>query len=285
VHLTVRRPPATKISAVVSDIDGTLVTDDKVLTDRSQAAVASLGKAGIAFTVISSRPPRGAAGLVKRLGISLPSGCFNGGVIVGPDSSPIQAHLISPDVARRGIDLITSHGAAVWLFSGQDWFLHDPLGDYVELEKRTVGFPPVAVADFGSLLDSAAKIVGVSADPGLLERCEAGVRTALAEAATVVRSQAYYLDITDRSANKGTGVLALSKLMSIPMAEIAVIGDGDNDVAMFGQAGLSIAIGNGKPAAKAAADFLTDGNGEDGFAKAIDRFILGGDRTVSRAAS
>lgn len=285
MHLTVRRPPATKISAVVSDIDGTLVTDDKVLTDRSQAAVAALGEAGIAFTVISSRPPRGAAGLVKRLGISVPSGCFNGGVIVGPDSSPIQAHLISPDVARRGIDLITSHGAAVWLFSGQDWFLHDPLGDYVELEKRTVGFPPVAVADFGSLLDSAAKIVGVSADPGLLERCEAGVRTALAEAATVVRSQAYYLDITDRSANKGTGVLALSKLMSIPMAEIAVIGDGDNDVAMFEQAGLSIAIGNGKPAAKAAADFLTDGNGEDGFAKAIDRFILGGDRTVSRAAS
>ncbi len=285
MHLTVRRPPATKISAVVSDIDGTLVTDDKVLTDRSQAAVAALGEAGIAFTVISSRPPRGAAGLVKRLGIALPSGCFNGGVIVGPDSSPIQAHLISPDVARRSVDLITSHGAAVWLFSGQDWFLHDPLGDYVELERRTVGFPPVVIADFGSLLDSAAKIVGVSADPGLLERCEAGVRTALAEAATVVRSQAYYLDITDRSANKGTGVLALSKLMSIPMTEIAVIGDGDNDVAMFELAGLSIAIGNGKSAAKAAADFLTDGNGEDGFAKAIDRFILGGDRTVSRVAS
>jgi len=111
------------------------------------------------------------------------------------------------------------------------------------------------------------------------------VRAALAEGATVVRSQAYYLDITDRSANKGTGVLALSKLMAIPMAEIAVIGDGDNDVAMFEQAGLSIAIGNGKPAAKAAADFLTDGNDEDGFAKAIDRFILGGDRTISRAAS
>lgn len=285
MHLTVRRPPATKISAVVSDIDGTLVTDDKVLTDRSLAAVASLRRAGIAFTVISSRPPRGAAGLVKRLGLTLPSGCFNGGVIVGPDSSQIQAHLIAPDVARRSVDLITSHGAAVWLFSGQDWFLHDPVGDYVELEIRTVGFPPVAIADFGNLLDSAAKIVGVSADPGLLERCEAGVRTALAEAATVVRSQAYYLDITDRSANKGAGVLALSKLMSIPMVEIAVIGDGDNDVAMFEQAGLSIAMGNGKPAAKAAADFLTDGNGEDGFAKAIDRFILGGDRTASRAIS
>src|SRR5882757_2473919 len=113
MHLTVRRPPATKISTVVSDIDGTLVTDDKVLTDRSQAAVAALGEAGIAFTVISSRPPRGAAGLVKRLGISLPSGCFNGGVIVAPDSSPIEQHLLPPDTARRTVELIIAGGAAV----------------------------------------------------------------------------------------------------------------------------------------------------------------------------
>jgi len=283
--VTVRRPPATKISAVVSDIDGTLVTDDKVLTERNRLAAASLRKAGIAFTVISSRPPRGAADLVKRLGITLPSGCFNGGVLVAPDSSPIEQHLLPPDTARRTVELITAGGAAVWIFSGQDWYLHDPLGAYVELEKRTVGFPPVAIADFGTLLDKAAKIVGVSADPALLERCEGAVRTALGDAATVVRSQAYYLDVTDHAANKGTGLIALSKLMSIPLSEIAVIGDGDNDVAMFEQAGLSIAIGNGKPAAKAAADFLTDGNGEDGFAKAIDRFILGGDRTVSKAAS
>ena len=283
--MTVRRPPATKISAVVSDIDGTLVTDDKVLTERNRLAAASLRKAGIAFTVISSRPPRGAAELVKRLAITLPSGCFNGGVLVAPDSSPIEQHLLPPDIARHTVGLITAGGAAVWIFSGQDWYLHDPRGDYVELEKRTVGFPPVAIADFGTLLDKAAKIVGVSADPALLERCEGAVRTALGGAATVVRSQAYYLDVTDRSANKGAGLIALSKLMSIPLSEIAVIGDGDNDVAMFEQAGLSIAIGNGKPAAKAAADFLTDGNGEDGFAKAIDRFILGGDRTVSKAAS
>jgi Cof subfamily protein (haloacid dehalogenase superfamily) len=283
--VTVRRPPAIKISAVVSDIDGTLVTDDKVLTERNRLAVASLREAGIAFTVISSRPPRGAADLVRRLGITLPSGCFNGGVLVAPDSSPIEQHLLLPDTARRTVDLITAGGAAVWIFSGQDWYLLDPLGAYVELEKRTVGFLPVAIADFGTLLDKAAKIVGVSADPALLERCEGAVRTALGSAATVVRSQAYYLDVTDRSANKGAGLIALSKLMSIPLSEIAVIGDGDNDVAMFEQAGLSIAIGNGKPAAKAAADFLTDGNGEDGFAKAIDRFILGGDRTVSQAAS
>jgi Cof subfamily protein (haloacid dehalogenase superfamily) len=283
--VTVRRPPATKISAVVSDIDGTLVTDDKVLTERNRLAAASLRKAGIAFTVISSRPPRGAADLVKRLEITLPSGCFNGGVLVAPDSSPIEQHLLPPETARRTVDLITAGGAAVWIFSGQDWYLHDPLGAYVELEKRTVGFLPVAIADFGTLLDKAAKIVGVSADPALLERCEGAVRTALGGAATVVRSQAYYLDVTDRAANKGAGLIALSKLMSIPLSEIAVIGDGDNDVAMFEQAGLSIAIGNGKPAAKAAADFLTDGNGEDGFAKAIDRFILGGDRTASRAAS
>ena len=64
-----RRPPTTRISAIVSDVDGTLVTNDKQLTDRSRAAVAAIRKAGIPFSIISSRPPRGMATLMKALAI------------------------------------------------------------------------------------------------------------------------------------------------------------------------------------------------------------------------
>ena len=92
-----RRPPTTKISAIVSDVDGTLVTNDKQLTDRSRAAVAAIRKAGIPFSIISSRPPRGIASLMKALGIDRPSAGFNGGVVVAPDLSVLQQHLISPE--------------------------------------------------------------------------------------------------------------------------------------------------------------------------------------------
>jgi hypothetical protein len=271
-----------KCSAVISDVDGTLVTDDKVLTARAQAAVAELRASGIIFSIISSRPPRGLRMLIEPLGITTPVGGFNGGVIATPDLAVVTEHLLSSQVARRAVDTLDARGAQVWVFSGQDWLVHDPDGSYVPLEQRTVGFRPTTVDDFGAALDAAAKIVGVSRDFGLLEQCERDVRAALADGACVARSQSYYLDITHPLANKGVALTEIAKLLGIPLAEIAVIGDGGNDVAMFERSGLSIAMGNASPQVQQKADFVTDSNGDDGFAKAIERFILGGDRSRAR---
>ena len=99
------RPSAFKCSAVVSDVDGTLVTDDKHLTARAQAAVAELRASGIAFSIISARPPRGLRMLLDALGITTPVSGFNGGVITTPDLSVITEHLLSPDTALKRADV------------------------------------------------------------------------------------------------------------------------------------------------------------------------------------
>jgi Cof subfamily protein (haloacid dehalogenase superfamily) len=268
-----------KCSAVISDVDGTLVTDDKVLTAGAQAAVAKLHASGILFSIISSRPPRGLRMLIERLGIETPMAGFNGGVIATPDLAVVTEHLLSSQVARRAVDSLNARGVEVWVFSGQNWLLRDPDGPYVPLEQHTVGFRPTIVEDFGSALDAAAKIVGVSKDFDLLEQCERDVRVALTSSAFVARSQRYYLDITHPLANKGVAVTEIAKLLGIPLTEIATIGDGSNDVAMFERSGLSIAMGNASPQVQRKADFVTESNRHDGFAKAIERFILGGDRS------
>jgi hydroxymethylpyrimidine pyrophosphatase-like HAD family hydrolase len=167
---SITRVPSTKISAVVSDVDGTLVTDDKILTMRTQAAVAQLRARGIAFTVISSRPPRGLRMLLAPLEITRPVGCFNGGVIAATDLSVISDHLLSPEVARRAVDMLDARGVQSWVFAGQDWVARDSSGPYVGLEERTVRFGPTIVEDFGPALGIAAKIVGVSANFELLAR-------------------------------------------------------------------------------------------------------------------
>jgi Cof subfamily protein (haloacid dehalogenase superfamily) len=274
---------STKISAVVSDVDGTLVTDEKVLTERARSAVAKLHAGGIIFGLISARPPRGLLTLLESLQITTPVIGFNGGVLTDPDMTIIAEHLLTPEIARRAVDMLTAHGAQVWVFSGQDWLLRDADGPYVALEQRTVGFRPTIVEDFASALDAAAKIVGVSKDFALLAKCEQDVAAALAGGASVVRSQAYYLDITHPLANKGVALSRFAKLLTIPLAEIGVIGDGGNDVAMFERSGLSIAMGNAAPEVRQAADFGTDSNGDDGFANAIERFILGGHRSNTPA--
>jgi len=256
------RTPSARISAVVSDVDGTLVTDDKILAARAQAAVAKLRANGLTFTIISSRPPRGVGGLIEPLGITSPIGCFNGGVIATANLSIISEHLLSSDVVRRSAELLDVESVRPWVFAGQDWLVRHSDGPYVGREARTVGFRPTVVADFGPFLATTAKIVGVSADFERLAQCEHDIRAALADQATVARSQPYYLDITHLHANKGHALSAMAKLLAVPLAEIAVIGDGRNDVAMFKCGGLS---------------------------NAFDRFILGGERSnapvaIARAA-
>ena len=279
------RLPSAKISALVSDVDGTLVTDDKRLTARAQAAVAELHTCGIIFAIISSRPPRGLGMLLRPLEITTPVCGFNGGVIATPDLSVITEHLLSPEAARRATGLLDRRGVQVWVFAGQDWLVRDSDGPYVGLEERTVGFSPTLVDNFGQSLDVAAKIVGVSMEFEILARCERDARAALSDQATVACSQSYYLDITHPLANKGVALSEIARLLGVPLAEIAVIGDGGNDVAMFERSGLSIAMGNARPAVQRAANFVTDSNSDDGFANAVERFILSSDRSKVQVAS
>ena len=145
--------------------------------------------------------------------------------MVDPDLSIITEHFLSPKVARRAVELLAAHGTEVWVFGVENWLLRHADNPFATLEKRTVGFRPTTVEDFGSALDVAAKIVGVSADFALLARCEQDVAALLAGQASVVRSQAYYLDITHPLANKGVALSEFAKLLAIPLAEIAVIGD------------------------------------------------------------
>jgi Cof subfamily protein (haloacid dehalogenase superfamily) len=277
------RPPSLRISAVLSDVDGTLLTSEKILTDRAQAAVAALHASGIAFAIISARPPRGMTMLIEPLAIVTPVTGFNGGIVVTPALTPIEQHLIDPIVARRAVELITARGAQPWVFSGQEWLVLDPKGPYVDHEEYTVRFPPTVVVEFGSRLDTAAKIVGVSADFEVVAQIEREGRALLADVASVARSQLYYLDVTHKLANKGDALLALAEHLAIPREEIATIGDGGNDVAMFAQSGLGIAMGNASDEVKAQAHFVTDSNQEDGFAKAVERFFI--HRTPGNAAS
>lgn len=265
-----------KCSALNMDVDGTLVNDDKRLTSRATSAVVELRANGIVFSIISSRPPWGLRLLLEPLGITTPIGGFNGGVIAAADLSIM--HLLSPAVARRAIDMLNAHGVQAWVFSGRDWLLRDPDGPYVDLEARAVGFRAKIVKDFEAARDGVAKIVGVSSDFALLARCESDMRAALADDASVARSQPYYLDITHPLANKGAALSELARLLAVPLAEIAVIGDGGNDVAMFERSGLSIAMGNASPEVQRTADFVTDSNRKEGFANAVERFIFGGDR-------
>jgi Cof subfamily protein (haloacid dehalogenase superfamily) len=265
---------ASKISLVLADVDGTLVTAEKVLTPRAGAAVKALHAAGIAFAITSGRPPRGMAMLIGPLALQTPVAGFNGGIFVKPDMTIMEEHVLAADVAKRAVDVILHNHMDVWVYSGKDWFIRDLKAPHVAREQWTVKFPPTVVENFDDVLSRAVKIVGVSDDHDLVARCEKDAQDALGANASAARSQPYYLDVTHPDANKGTVVTTLSKLLAVPAGEIATIGDMPNDVLMFRKGGLSIAMGNASPDVQAQADLVTDSYDDEGFAKAIERFIL-----------
>lgn len=263
----------TPISLVVSDVDGTLLTKDKTLTDAAKAAVRRLHQAGIGFTIVSSRPMIGMRFLVEPLDIMLPIGAFNGSCIVGPELEPIELHLISRSAAQRSIDVLNQFGVDVWLFTKDKWLTRRADGEYVSHEKRAIRADPAIIDDFTPYLEAVCKIVGSSSDAELLRRCEAAMQKAVGAEATTVRSQSYYLDVTPLGCDKGTFVRAMAKRLNISTDAVATVGDMENDLAMFGVSGLSIAMGNATEAVKRSAKHVTASNEDEGFARAIDMIL------------
>jgi Cof subfamily protein (haloacid dehalogenase superfamily) len=214
--------------------------------------------------------------LIAPLRLALPFGGYNGGSIVNPDLSPVEEKLLSPEAARATVDLLEAHGVtSIWVFTGDAWLIRDRQGDYVDLEIHTIATEPTLMPSFDGHLGAVSKIVGASRDHGRIAECVAAGQEQLAGRATVLRSQPYYCDVTPPGIDKGRLVDMLAKRLAVPRDAIAVLGDMGNDVEMFRRAGLAIAMGNATPAVKALAQAVTLSNDADGFAAAIEKYVLG----------
>lgn len=260
---------------MLADVDGTLITSDKELTPATIEAVKRLADADIAFALTSGRPPRGMEMLVDPLGLTTPIGAFNGGEFVTPELSEIRTLDVDADLVGPIIESMQSHGLFVWVYSGKEWYVTDPEGAHVAQEAGTVQFQP-EVVDSLAAVGPIAKIVGASDDNDAVALAESAARDRFSHAVSAARSQPYYLDVTHPDANKGSVVTYLARELEIPLSSVVTLGDSPNDVLMFAHCGLSIAMGNASPDVQRSARQVTRSNDEDGFAYAMDRFVLGG---------
>ena len=265
-----------QVRLLVSDVDGTLVTPDKQLTKASIRAVEALGDAGIIFAIASARPPQGLAMLVEPLHLSTPLGSLNGALIVDGDMRVLEERTIDDHLTAPIIELLDSHGLWVWVYQGSHWFVLDENGPHIEHESRGCECQPTKLSDFSSVEDGITKVVGVSDDASAGAAAGTAMSATFGSQVSATRSQTYFLDVTHPDANKGRIVRFLAELYGVAKEEIATIGDMHNDVSMFAESGLSIAMGNAVSAVKQAASQVTRSNDDEGFAHAVARFVLEG---------
>ena len=210
------------IKLLIADVNGTLLTKEKVLTSRTREAVDRVRSAGIQFTITSSRPPRGMAILIEALKLKVPVAAFNGGVFIDSDLTTVLDELPIPlGVAAQVIDYLLQEGLDAWVYSGGNWYVRRLDGPHVAHEQEVVQFAPSAVNDLHTVLGGAVKIVGVSDDTQRTARSESELRRRFAPYVSASCSQPYYVDITHRDANKGMVVQTAAKTDLAALLEVA----------------------------------------------------------------
>ena len=273
-HAAPKGPARLPIRLFLADVDGTLVTQDKVLTDDAVAAVRSLREAGVLFALTSGRPPKGMEMLVAPLAIDTPIAAFNGGLMVDRNLQVLEQRVIPEDLVTPVIDHMKSFDLDVWLYRGADWYVPDPKAPHVDREAWTVKFKPKVRKSFDGLTDGVVKLVGVSDDHDAIDKAVEAALEKFGDQVTAAASQPYYLDVTSPLANKGEVARYLARSFNLEPEEIATIGDQPNDILMFDHSGLSIAMANADPEAKKAAHEVTRSNEDEGFAYAVEHFVL-----------
>ena len=262
------------IELLISDIDGTLLTPDKILTPAALAAVRRLRAAGIGLKLVSSRPPRGMSPLLQALGLTGTMAGFNGGQIFTADLTVVEEHPLPAAMLPELLECLSQHALDAWLYLGPHWLVPRLDGPHVQRESRAVGFKPVLYARDALPGTGVVKVVGVSDDASAVANGAQAVRRIFDGRLSASSSQPYYLDITHPLANKGVAVQTLARGVGLDMARVATIGDMPADTLMFAQSAISIAMGNAEDTVKRRATYVTTANTDEGFARAMEQYIL-----------
>jgi Cof subfamily protein (haloacid dehalogenase superfamily) len=259
------------------DLDGTLMDDDMILkSERVRQAIAAAQERGVVATLATGRMFDFLLPFARDLGITAPLICYQGGLIQAPDAKePIYRATMEPALVRQVLTLKSRRGWHFVLYAGDDVFL-DEKRHPDQFYRDMLGERLVWVDDLSPVLDQHEPVKFlVFVKPEEAENILTELRQQFADRMELTRSHAKIVEGNPLGVSKGDALRLLAKHLGIPQAEVMAIGDQENDMPMITWAGFSVAMGNGSPVVKAAADWVAPPVTEDGAAVAIERFILG----------
>ncbi len=264
--------PPKPIKLVVSDIDGTIITSNHELTEATKRVASELQANGIVLTLASSRPPRAINPIANELRLKAPFAAFNGALIVTTEGGVIAGTPLSHSITNRVKAIADELRLDLWLYDEVEWYA--PVRNaFVEREEHTAGFS-AKIDGYAERLNENVSKLTVVGKPETVAEAERRVLKELSSQVSASRSKPRFLDITAYGMHKGTVVARLAELLGVSLNEVAVIGDGPNDIEMFRQAAISIALGQAVDEVRAHAKFVTKSNDDDGWALGIEKYVL-----------
>lgn len=265
---------------LVLDIDGTLTNTKKEITPGTKAAIWGILSKGHQVILASGRPTPGMRRYEKELELEKYGGyllSFNGGRIVECKTGEIvYQRMLSPSIIPSAYRFAKEHGCGLITYLGDTVISAFEPDEYVQLEARINGLPIRQVENFVEFVDFDVNKCLLTAPPEVAPEYEAELRECYEGIADVYRSEAFFIEIMPRFVNKATSLERMLESLGLTRDNAICCGDGFNDISMIQYAGVGVAMGNAKPEVKAAADYVTGTNDEDGLVEVIRRFIDAG---------
>lgn len=259
---------------VFSDVDGTILTDDKQMTEKTREAIAALEAKGIPFVIISARSPSGIMTILRDNGFNCPIIAYSGALIMDEKQQVIYHQGMPKSLAQEIVDFIeeNEYDLAWNAFSVDEWIVRDKGDARVQNEERIVK----AQSREGSVADAADDQINkllCICNPEKIEAIEAGLKARF-PMCSIAKSSDCLLEIMEQGMTKASGVEAMCRLWQVPIENVAAFGDNYNDVPMLEAAGHGYLMGNAPEALKKQLVSQTLSNAEDGVYHAL-KHILG----------
>lgn len=256
-----------------SDMDGTLLTRDKRISQRNAEAVRKTAESGCLFCLCTGRTMVGVKRYIDELGLSSPVIAANGAVVALPSGKVLYEIGMSGDSARALYKSGTELELTMCAWSKEHLYINR-VDKYTDHYMEVIGIEAEMIEDFEAIVANGILKIIWYAEPermpelhGFLEKnCPADTRWA--------NSTARMIEFNDSRVSKATAMEFIGEKYGIDRSEMLAIGDNFNDLPMLMYAGMSVAMGNAPDEVKAKADFVTDTNDNDGVAKALERFII-----------
>ncbi len=262
------------IKLVCTDIDGTILKEDFTFSDRVADCIKRMTQEGIKVVLVTGRMHCAAKYIARDLGLNTPIVSYQGGLIIDGEEV-LYERCLSPEFAYEIICWAKENNVHLNLYS------HDKL--YVEsddyIAKRYAGerYTTYEVKPFDEIpLDGIHKLLAIDFEnPDMVTNWQLEMSERYPEL-YIVKSTPYFCEFSNKEASKYCAVKFLQEYWGLRDDEILTIGDQDNDILLLKAGGTKVAMGNGTEGVKAAADYITGTVDEDGFAAAMEIFVLEG---------
>ena len=264
------------LRGIVLDVDGTLLDPAHRIAPATAAAVRRAQAAGLHVLLASGRSARAMCDLLVELQLDGPAIAFNGALTFRLERGavhPLAETRLTRDAAIAALTLAREHGIEVGWFTRDGWRV-TALGPGVAEEAALTGEPPLVEPGLPDGAPEPLKLMCIAADDHGRPALHA-LRARLPVGVSGEFSHPRYLELIAPGVDKAQALRATCAALGLSPAELAAIGDAENDIAMLRFAGVGIAMGNAIPAVIAVADRVTDTNARDGVARAIDALLAG----------